>query len=84
VALQASLTVNLGTTINYFLEPEMTQRPVFLFFGVVVFLFAIVLASRAHLLYGEQQEKKFRGHSGIELKGDEVGMSYQSTNGDGT
>lgn len=65
VALQASLTVLLGTSINYFLQPEMTGRIEYLIAGVVVFLFAIGLATRAHLLYGEEQDQS--SFEGIEL-----------------
>lgn len=66
VAIQASLTVLLGTSINYFLEPEMTERPDFLLAGVLVFLAAIGLATRAHLLYGEVQDLTSAA-DGIEL-----------------
>jgi len=56
VAIQASITVLLGTSINYLLQPHMTGRPDFLLAGVVVFLAAIGLATRAHLLYGEGRD----------------------------
>jgi hypothetical protein len=65
VAIQASLTVLLGTSINYCLQPEMTERPDLLLAGVFVFLAAIGLATRAHLLYGEEQDLK--SPDGIEL-----------------
>ena len=58
LAIQASLTVTLGTSINYILQPEKTSHPNLLFVGVLVFLIAIVLATRAHLLYGHDQQKK--------------------------
>ena len=81
VALQASMTVTLGTSINYLLEPEKTPRPQYLFGGVIVFLIAIVLASKAHMLYGkqqqhqQQQQKKYSdrdNYSGIEMMGADI------------
>jgi hypothetical protein len=51
LAMQASLTVVIGTSINYALEPQRTARPDLLGCGVVVFLTAIVLATRAQTLY---------------------------------
>lgn len=65
VAIQASMTVLLGTSINFLLEPQMTSRPEFLMAGVLAFLAAIGLATRAHLLYG--QEKDQPTIEGIEL-----------------
>jgi hypothetical protein len=51
LAMQASLTVVIGTSINYVLEPQRTARPVLLGCGVTVFLTAIVLATWAQMLY---------------------------------
>ena len=67
VAIQASLTVLLGTSINYLLEPTMTSRPEKLLYGVIVFLAAIGLATRAHLIYGEQQDMSIYEDVHIEL-----------------
>ena len=47
LAIQASLTVVLGTFINYALEPSKTNRPLWLVAGVLAFLLAIVLAALA-------------------------------------
>lgn len=69
VALQASLTVVLGTSINYFLEPEKTASFYLLLGGVLVFLVAIALATRAHLLYCQREQLQRGGYSPkIELK----------------
>ena len=69
VALQASLTVVLGTSINYFLEPEKTASAEMLLGGVLVFLIAIALATRAHLLYCQREQMQQGGYSPkIELK----------------
>ena len=57
LALQASLTVVLGTSINYKLEPSKTARPNLLAWGVVLFLVAIGLSVMAHHLYSND-----RGH----------------------
>jgi Ureide permease len=54
VAIQASLTVMLGTSINYVLQPSKTSRPEFLGLGVVLFVAAILIATRAHVLYARQ------------------------------
>lgn len=51
LCIQGSLTVLLGTLVNYWLEPEMTARPLLLVLGVVVFLGAIFLAAQAQTLY---------------------------------
>ena len=67
VAIQASLTVLLGTSINYLLEPMMTPRPEKLLYGIIVFLAAIGLATRAHLIYGEQQDMNIFEDMHIEL-----------------
>ena len=58
LAMQASLTVILGTSINYLLEPEMTARPDLLLTGVGVFLVAIGLATRAQNVYLQQQRQR--------------------------
>ena len=58
LALQASLTVILGTSINYVLEPAMTPRPGWLVLGVVVFLLAIALATAAQFVYTHEQEQQ--------------------------
>ena len=55
VALQSSLCVVLGTSMNYFLQPEKTSKPHLLFIGVGSFLIAIVSASRAQILYQVQK-----------------------------
>lgn len=51
LAIQASLTVVLGTSLNFFLEPSKTARPDLLFVGVVAFLVAICLATCAQIHY---------------------------------
>ena len=79
VAVQASLTVILGTSINYFLEPEKTDHVELLLGGVLVFLIAIGLAARAHLLYCQRQQLQMMGYAGIELKGGGYTTSYDST-----
>lgn len=58
LAIQASLTVLLGTSINYLLQPTMTSRPDLLIAGVAVFFIAIALASYAQLLYGRQHPQR--------------------------
>jgi hypothetical protein len=55
LALQASLTVVLGTTLNYLLEPSQTARPRVLGVGVGVFLLAIGLATRAQIVYSQEK-----------------------------
>ena len=52
LALQASLTVLLGTSLNYVLEPQQTPYPEWLVTGVCTFLIAIGLAWRLQWLYG--------------------------------
>jgi glucose uptake protein GlcU len=47
LAIQASMTVILGTAINCLLEPEKTSKPEMLFCGVFFFLAAITLANLA-------------------------------------
>mmetsp|Transcript_13895 Transcript_13895/g.16131 ORF Transcript_13895/g.16131 Transcript_13895/m.16131 type:complete len:362 (+) Transcript_13895:321-1406(+) len=51
VALQSSLCVVLGTSTNYFLQPDKTDRPDLLRNGVISFLVAILSASRAQTWY---------------------------------
>ena len=51
LALQASLTVVIGTSTNYFLQPERTSHFEYLFLGVLLFLLAIGLAARAQVWY---------------------------------
>mmetsp|Transcript_26801 Transcript_26801/g.58131 ORF Transcript_26801/g.58131 Transcript_26801/m.58131 type:complete len:541 (+) Transcript_26801:350-1972(+) len=51
LALQASLTVVVGTTINYHLEPSKTARPDLLAGGVGLFLLAIGLSVVAQNMY---------------------------------
>ena len=57
LCVQGSLTVVLGAGVNYGLEPEMTTRPEYLAAGVVVFLLAIALATRAQVLQQKQKER---------------------------
>ena len=59
LAIQASLTVALGTSLNYILEPSKTARPELLLCGVVAFLVAICLATCAQTLY---MRHKHRDH----------------------
>ena len=56
VAIQASLTVTVGTTINYILQPQLTYRPKLLLLGVLLFVTAIGVATKAHNLYGENYQ----------------------------
>jgi glucose uptake protein GlcU len=56
LAIQASLTVVLGTSLNYVLQPDKTSRPEFLLAGVGVFLLAITFATAAQMRYSPQQE----------------------------
>ena len=57
LALQASLTVVLGTTINYFLEPSKTARPDRLASGVAFFMVAIGLSVASHTMYSYDKKK---------------------------
>ena len=52
--LQGSLTVVLGTTVNYFLQPEAND-PHILFVGVAAFLLAIFLSATAHLTHERER-----------------------------
>lgn len=65
VAIQACLTVLIGTSVNFMLEPEKTERPEKLLMGTIQFLCAILLASRTHMVYGEEQKSSTEG---IELR----------------
>ena len=67
LALQASLTVFLGTSLNYCIEPHKTPHPQYLVVGVVVFWVAIFLATRAQLLHGRQQSRSDRS-VGVEME----------------
>lgn len=53
--LQASLTVSLGTSINYLLSPEWND-PVYLFLGVGAFLLAIALTALLHSQHSASSE----------------------------
>jgi glucose uptake protein GlcU len=63
LALQASLTVLLGTSLNYMLQPSMTPHPAFLLGGVACFLSAIALATAAHLRYTHDRQARARSRS---------------------
>jgi glucose uptake protein GlcU len=77
LAIQSSMTVILGTGINYLLEPEKTSKPEMLLYGVFFFLAAITLATRAHLVYGRRQTERELADEEIELH-DENHKSYNS------
>ena len=51
LAIQASLTVVLGTSLNFLLEPDQTARPNLLMLGVLAFLVAIAFATLAQTCY---------------------------------
>ncbi|CAB9529275.1 Ureide permease [Seminavis robusta] len=55
LAIQASMTIVLGTGINYGLEPHMTKRPQWLFAGMTCFLLAIVMAVQSQLAWMQQK-----------------------------
>ena len=57
LAMQASLTVILGTSLNYLLQPSKTPRPGWLLLGVVVFLLAIALATTAQFVYATERHE---------------------------
>ena len=63
LAIQASLTVVLGTSLNYLLEPSKTARPSLLAYGVVAFLGAILLATYAQTLYMMNHRDVYTGTS---------------------
>lgn len=56
LSLQASITVVLGTSINYWIDPSFTSRPGMLFGGVVVFLVAICFAALAQIKYAQERD----------------------------
>lgn len=49
LAIQASMTVVLGTSVNYLLQPEKNPRPSFLVWGVMSFGLAILAATMVQL-----------------------------------
>lgn len=55
LAIQASMTVILGTSINFYFEPQMTPHPILLGAGVVAFLVAICLAMSTQMEYDFQK-----------------------------
>lgn len=67
LAIQASMTVLLGTGINYLLTPAKTPRPDLLFAGVLAFLLAITLATIAQLAYGRQRRERRDEYTEIEM-----------------
>ena len=60
LALQASMTVILGTCLNYVLEPSKTPHPVYLAMGVMVFLIAIGLATTTQLVYAQERQHQYQ------------------------
>lgn len=56
------MTVLLGTSINYFLEPFKTERPWMLAAGVVCFLLAIVIAAQSQVTYRRGKEEAQYGY----------------------
>jgi hypothetical protein len=79
LAVQASLTVALGTSVNYILEAQMTDRVELLIGSVLVFLVAIGLATRAQLLYSDELTRQIPGYAaGIELKENTHNADYSS------
>lgn len=62
LALQASLTVVVGTTINYHLEPSKTARPDLLAGGVGLFLLAIGLSVVAQNMYANDNSTRGDGY----------------------
>jgi hypothetical protein len=81
VAITAALTVASGHSINFLMDSEKTARVEFLLAGVIVFLVAIGLATREHVLFGQQPEqRRVLGYAGIELKeGGTPSIIYDST-----
>jgi hypothetical protein len=69
LAIQASMTVVLGTSVNFAIEPDKTKRPHLLFAGIIFFLLAIVFASKAHLVYGKEKVERWQEYVEIELQG---------------
>lgn len=81
LSLQASLTVVLGTSINYWIDPSFTSRPDMLFGGVVVFLVAICFAALAQMKYARERDAEIR-RAGEEYQGtdlEEVESNYTSS-----
>lgn len=75
LAVQASLCVIVGTSLNYLLEPGKTARPDLLACGVGSFLVAIVLSMRAQRSYDLWKD----GSKDLDEDGlDEVGISMHA------
>lgn len=51
LAIQGSLTVCLGTSLNYYLQPEATDSILFLILGVFAFLCAIAFGTLTQYMY---------------------------------
>lgn len=62
LAIQSSLCVVFGTTINYYLEPYKTNHASLLLYGVIMFLFAIILATITQYQYIQQQQQNDKHH----------------------
>ncbi len=58
LAIQASLTVVLGTSLNFLLEPDQTARPNLLMLGVLAFLVAISFATWAQISYVHSKHRE--------------------------
>ena len=86
LALQASMTVVLGTTLNYWIEPDQTPHPRQLWAGVGVFLAAIFLATRAQIVYAaqrqqqQQQQMMVMLHRHTSMEGVELAECYRHDN----
>jgi len=85
LALQASMTVVLGTTLNYWIEPDQTPHPRQLWAGVGVFLAAILLATRAQMVYAaqrqqQQQQMTLMLHRHLSMEGVELAECYRHDN----
>ena len=69
--LQASMTVSIGTSLNYALQPERS-KPLSLFMGVVAFLAAILCSAfasqRMSSLDGDSIEGRIHKRSGFQLE----------------
>jgi len=77
LALQASLTVVLGTTINYKLEPSKTARPKLLAMGIMLFLVAIGLSVMAHRMYSSDEEHQKKDTLHIDRDGTNMEISMR-------
>ena len=77
VAIQASLTVAIGTSINYLLEPSQTPRPIYLAMGVGVFGIAIGCATITQLLYTHDKQRL------VEHRYHEIELEYGSAGNHG-